>query len=89
MAEAWNLIVQKKGGEFVNSWWIAREMMRAYGHFYLQCVYVALIVLGTNVPEDAAYPMTAVDSDGKYFNSSHRYVLYFSKEYLPSVKRLQ
>ena len=86
MVDAQKLILQKKTGDFIDGWGVAREMMGNYGNSYLQRAYIALIGLGANVPEDAVYPMTAVDSDGNPYNGSHRYVMHFSKEQLPPVK---
>lgn len=86
MVDAQKLILQKKTGDFIDGWGVAREMMGNYGNSYLQRAYIALIGLGANVPEDAVYPMTAVDSDGKPYNGSHSYVMHFSKEQLPPVK---
>jgi hypothetical protein len=86
VVDAQKLILQKKTGDFIDGWGVAREMMGNYGNSYLQRAYIALIGLGANVPEDAVYPMTAVDSDGKLYNGSHRYVMHFNKEQLPPVK---
>ncbi len=86
MVDAQKLILQKKTGDFIDGWGVAREMMGNYGTSYLQRAYIALIGLGANVPEDAVYPMTAVDSDGKPYNGRHSYVMHFSKEQLPPVK---
>lgn len=86
MAEAQKLIMQHKSGEYINGWRIAREMMGTYGTAYLQRAFVALIGLGANVPEDAVYPMSAVDSDGKPYNGKYRYVMHFNKDQLPPVR---
>lgn len=86
VSDAQKLIAQKQTGEFINGWGIAREVMGNYGSSYLQRAYIALIGLGANVPEDAVYPMTKVDSDGNPYNGSHRYVLHFNKDELPPVR---
>jgi hypothetical protein len=86
MVDAQKLILQKKTGDFIDGWGVSREIMGNYGTSYLQRAYIALIGLGANVPEDAVYPMSAVDSDGRPFNGSHSYVMHFSKEQLPPVK---
>ncbi len=86
MVDAQKLIMQKQTGELINGWGVLRENMGNYGSSYLQRAYVALIGLGANVPEDAVYPMTNVDSDGKPYDGSHRYILHFEKDQLPPVR---
>ncbi len=83
---AQKIIAEKQTGEAVNGWQFAREMMGNYGTSYLQRADIALIGLGANVPEDAVYPMSNVDSEGKPYNGSHRYVLHFDKGELPPVR---
>lgn len=86
VGDAQKLIAQKQAGESINGWVIARDVMGNYGNSYLQRAYVALIGLGANIPEDAVYPITNVDSDGKPYHGSHRYVLHFDKSELPPVR---
>jgi hypothetical protein len=86
VGEAQKLIRQKQAGKSVIGWGILREVMGNYGSSYLQRAYIALIGLGANVPEDAVYPLTNVDSDGKPFDGSQRYVLHFKKDELPPVR---
>jgi hypothetical protein len=86
VGDAQRMIAKKQAGEAVNGWHVAREIMGNYGTSYLQRAYVALIGLGANVPEDAVYPISIVDSDGKPYRGSHRYVLHFDKAELPPVR---
>jgi hypothetical protein len=86
VGDAQKLITQKQTGESINGWGFAREVMGNYGNSYLQRAYVALIGIGANIPEDAVYPMTNVDSDGKPYNGRHRYVLHSNKNELPPVR---
>jgi hypothetical protein len=73
----------ERSGEFVNGWTITREGMGNYGTSYLQRAAVALIGLGANVPDDAVYPMSFVDSERRPYNGSKRYVLHFDNGQLP------
>lgn len=73
----------ERSGEFVNGWLIAREGMGNYGTSYLQRANVALIGLGANVPDDAVYPMSFVDSERRPYNGSNRYLLHFDNGQLP------
>ena len=86
VGDAQRMIAEKQTGETVNGWQVAREIMGNYGTSYLQRAYIALIGLGANVPEDAVYPMSHVDSDGKPYDGSHRYVLHFDKVEVPPVR---
>lgn len=73
----------ERSGEFVNGWLIAREGMGNYGTSFLQRANVALIGLGANVPDDAVYPMSFVDSERRPYNGSNRYLLHFDNGQLP------
>ena len=41
--------------------------------------------LGSNLPEDAVYPITRVDAEGKALTGANRYVIRFPKGQLPPV----
>ncbi|MEE8624932.1 MAG: DUF1254 domain-containing protein [Acidiferrobacterales bacterium] len=86
VGDAQKMIVEKQTGEAVNGWQFARELMGNYGTSYLRRAYIALIGLGANVPEDAVYPMSNVDSEGQPYNGSQRYVLHFDKGELPPTR---
>ena len=42
--------------------------------------------MGGNVVEDAIYPMTLVDADGKKLDGSNKYTLHFTKDQIPPVE---
>ena len=46
---------------------------------------IALVGLGSNLPEDAIYPLTRVDAEGKTLTGANRYVIRFAKGQLPPV----
>lgn len=73
----------ERSGEHVNGWQIAREGIGNYGTSYLQRANIALIGLGANVPDDAVYPMSFVDSERKPYHGRNRYVLHFDNGQLP------
>ena len=85
--DAQRMIADKasRGGEFINGWTIFREVMGNYGTSYLQRAVIALIGLGANVPEDAIYPISFVDNDGKQYNGSNIYILHFNNDQIPPV----
>jgi hypothetical protein len=85
VVDAQKMIASHTGGDFVNGWSIARAMMGSYGAAYTQRAYVALIGLGANLPEDAIYPMSATDADGKPYDGRRNYTIHFDKDELPPV----
>jgi len=72
-------------GRQANGWQINTDTMGAYGTSYLKRAIVARALLGANLPEDAVYPATSVDSDGKPLDGANRYVIRFEKGQLPPV----
>jgi len=88
IGDAQKMIADKaqRSGELVNGWQIAREGIGNYGTSYLQRANVALFGLGANVPDDAVYPMSFVNGEGKPYNGSNGYVLHFDKGRMPPVK---
>jgi hypothetical protein len=59
---------------------------RNYGADYLRRAGVAFGGLGANTPEDAIYPTTFADADGKPYDSGQKYVLHFDKDQLPPAR---
>jgi len=60
--------------------------MGNYGTEYDFRALVAYVGLGANLPLDAVYPNTTLDSEGQLLNSDSMYVLHFEKNELPPVK---
>ncbi|NEX94085.1 DUF1254 domain-containing protein [Caulobacter sp. 17J65-9] len=74
-----------KAGKAVNGWTFASPTGQ-YGTDYLQRAFVAQAGLGANLPEDAIYPTTKVDSAGKPLDAAaNSYVIRFPKDGLPPV----
>ena len=61
------------------------DKMGRYGTDYLFRSIIALVGLGSNLPEDAVYPITRVDAEGKPLTGANRYVIRFAKGQLPPV----
>jgi len=72
-------------GKTVNGWQMLPDVGR-YGTNYELRAVVALQGLGANLPEDAVYPATDVDSAGQSLTGAHRYLLRFRPGSLPPVK---
>ena len=45
-----------------------------------------LLALGANRPQDAVYPTSLVDGDGKPYDGANKYVLHFPKGQTPPAK---
>jgi hypothetical protein len=75
----------KQMGTPVNGWYIPKMNVAAFGTDYDTRAFIALIAFGANLPEDALYPTSFVDSDGKPLNGSNRYVLHFEPGQAPPV----
>jgi hypothetical protein len=56
-----------------------------YGTDYLDRAFITAVGLGANRPQDAVYPTSKEDTDGKPYSGSNRYVMHFDKGQLPPV----
>lgn len=70
-------------GLHVNGWFYQTSTVGTYGTAYKLRGMATLIGLGVNLPEDAVYPASFVDGDGKPYSGANRYVLRFDKGTLP------
>ncbi len=87
MVGAFKKVMTGAGGK-VNGWSTSTITNPALGNFGTDYNYRALIALyglGANLQADAAYPNTALDSDGNQLTSENKYVLHFSKDEIPPV----
>ena len=75
---------ESKLGEMINGWQIARDLGR-YGTKYKYRAAWTYFGVGGNLVEDAMYPLTLTDSDGKRLNGTNNYVLHFAKDQIPPV----
>lgn len=76
---------QDSAGTKVNGWTYPGKT-GVYRTDYLQRAFVAYRGLGANLPEDAVYPTTRVDADGKPLSGAHRYVLHFPRGQTPPTQ---
>lgn len=70
-------------GVLHDGWRTNLTAIGTYGADYLHRAGVAYGAIGANVVEDAIYPTSFADSDGRPFDSSKRYVLHFDKDNIP------
>ena len=75
---------EPKLGEHVNGWGLTRDMGR-YGTKYTYRAAWTFFGVGGNLVEDAFYPLSLVDGDGKPYDGANRYSLRFTPEQLPPV----
>ena len=73
----------KSNGFMVNGWNIGRDNVGTYGTSYRQRAIIAMGGLGANLVEDAVYPTSFVDGEGKPLMGTNKYVLHFDKGKLP------
>lgn len=76
---------EHKLGERVNGWNLSRDLGR-YGTNYTYRAAWTFFGVGGNLIEDAFYPLSLVDSDGRAYNAANSYTLRFAEEQLPPVE---
>ena len=77
---------RKPHGTRVNGWEIPPGNTGRFGTDYAGRAAVALLGLGANIPDDAVYPHTTVDSSGAPLNGANKYVIRVPKGGVPPVK---
>lgn len=71
-------------GEMVNGWVVTRGL-GIYGTNYMKRAVVAAFGWPANLPQDAVYPYTELDSDGRKLSGASNYTLTFPKGETPPV----
>src|SRR5262249_35010409 len=72
-------------GKNVNGWDILPDNVGKFGTDYETRALVAVVGLGANLPEDATYPVTAMDTEGQPLSGKNEYTIHFRKGKLPPV----
>jgi hypothetical protein len=72
-------------GRIVNGWQMNTEGIGVWGNAYLKRAACNWMGPAWNQPEDATYPMTFSDAEGKPLSGANEYVLHFGKQELPPV----
>ena len=75
----------KTAGKDANGW-VFTTKTGLYGTAYLQRALITAVGLGANRPQDAVYPTSEVDAEGKPYSGVNKYVMHFEKGQLPPVK---
>lgn len=71
-------------GSEVNGWTVTKGLGH-YGTDYMKRAMVAAFGWPANLEEDAVYPYTTVDSEGRTLNGAHKYALTFAAGQAPPV----
>jgi hypothetical protein len=72
-------------GTRVNGW-IFTTKAGLYGTDYLQRALITAIGLGANRPQDAVYPTSDADAEGKPYDGTMKYVIHFDKGQMPPAE---
>ncbi|MFH1028184.1 MAG: DUF1254 domain-containing protein [Pseudomonadota bacterium] len=81
------MVEDMKAKKAVNGWLYWTRNAGSYGIDYMQRAMVTLIGPGLNYPQDAVYPFSEKDADGKEYDGAyHQYVMHFEKGRMPPVK---
>src|SRR5262249_33325069 len=72
-------------GTLVNGWKIFTKT-GLYGTNYTDRALITAIGLGANRPQDAVYPTSTADADGKKYSGANKYVMHFPKGLTPPAK---
>jgi hypothetical protein len=75
----------KAAGTAENGWTFTTKA-GVYGTDYLQRAFVTAIGLGANRPQDAVYPTSEADADGRKYSGANRYVLHFDRGQTPPAQ---
>jgi hypothetical protein len=79
------IFAQKTSSGTKKNGWLIPAAAGAYGTDYLQRALIAAFGWPANLPQDAVYPYTVVDSEGKTLTGANKYTLTFAKGETPPV----
>jgi len=74
----------KTAGKQINGWTFTTKA-GLYGTDYIQRALITAIGLGANRPQDAVYPTSETDAEGKPYSGANKYVMHFPKGQMPPV----
>jgi hypothetical protein len=66
--------------------WAYTTKTGIYGTDYLMRALITAIGLGANRPQDAVYPTSQKDAEGRKYNGANKYVMRFAKGQLPPAE---
>ena len=66
--------------------WLFSTRTGIYGTNYIQRALVTAVGLGANRPQDAVYPTSDLNAEGKAYSGANTYVMHFAKGQLPPAR---
>jgi hypothetical protein len=69
----------------INGWGFTTKT-GIYGTDYFMRAFIAAVGLGANRPQDAVYPSSQKDAEGKAYDGANKYVVRFAKGQLPPAR---
>jgi hypothetical protein len=85
LAEGKEMVTTPSAAEADRGWQVLHTGAGSYGKDYLRRARTANFALGINRPEDAVFPLSTSDADGRQLSGSSRYGLRFEPGALPPV----
>jgi hypothetical protein len=79
------MMAQFKVGGTIENGWLFSTKTGVYGTDYTQRAFITAIGLGANRPQDAVYPTSTTDADGKKYSGANKYIMHFDKGQTPPV----
>ena len=76
----------KAGDAVFENGWLFTTKTGLYGSNYIQRAMITAIGLGANRPQDAIYPTSETDAEGKPYSGANKYVIRFNKGELPPAE---
>jgi len=76
----------KTGDATFENGWLFTTKAGLYGTNYMQRAMITAIGLGANRPQDAVYPTSETDAEGKPYSGANKYVIRFNKGELPPAE---
>jgi hypothetical protein len=76
----------KTGDATFENGWLFTTKTGVYGTNYIQRAMITAIGLGANRPQDAIYPTSETDAEGKPYSGANKYVMRFNKGELPPAE---
>jgi hypothetical protein len=82
------IMLQFKAGKAVKNinGWMFDTQTGIYGTDYLNRAFITAIGLGANRVQDAVYPTSPKEADGKDYDGANKYVIHFPKGQLPPTR---
>ena len=82
-ASTGHALVQDHQGRSRREWLDYTTKTGVYGTEYLKRAFVTAIGLGANRPQDAVYPTSVKDGEGRPYSGENKYVMHFAEGQLP------